>query len=232
VEVAIMTEPTTAPERTSLAAIQPDGNEAAPGRRVVCDPAGKDRFSPRNQSLVAQINLLELEPLQTAYLCDRWLPELDYLGRRSRSEQRWHQLLRGIVVLGGVSITALTSLNLRPDTSPSVLGFTTSEILNVAIFLLGLFVAAAGALEGSFRWGERWRHFRWRSELLRGEGWSFLALTGPTYRQFRTHSAAFRTFVSRTERALQEESSEYVSQLSGQPESSGDSCEDSDGRER
>lgn len=73
-----------------------------------------------------------------------------------------------MVVLGGVAITALTTLTLTQNSSLGPLGFTIDEFLSGAIFLLGLFVAAGGALEGSVGWGERWRHFRLRSELLRG----------------------------------------------------------------
>jgi hypothetical protein len=51
--------------------------------------------------------------------------------------------------------------------------------------------------------------------LLRGEGWAFLELTGPAYRHFRTHAAAFRTFMMRAERAIQEEASDDVTQLAG-----------------
>jgi len=212
-EVAIVTKSNTAAERPSLATVPPYGHLATPNSRGLCDPSGKQGLSSRNLALVAQINLLELEPLQIAYLCDRWLPELDYLGKRARSEQRWHQWFRWIVVLGGVAITALTSLNLTQNSSSGPLGFTVDEFLSGAIFLLGLLVASGGALEGSFGWGDRWRHFRSRSELLRGEGWAFLELTGSTYRNFTTHAEAFRTFVNRSERAIQEEATEYVAQL-------------------
>jgi hypothetical protein len=212
-EVAIVTKPNITRESPPVATVQPDGYLAAPSSRVMCDPAGKQGLSSRNRALIAQINLLEVEPMQIAYLCDRWLPELDYLGKRAGSEQRWHQWFRGIVVLGGVAITALTSLNLTQNTSPGPLGFTIDEFLSGAIFLLGLLVASSGALEGSFGWGDRWRHFRMRSELLRAEGWAFLELTGPTYRNFTTHAEAFRTFVTRAERAIQEEATEYVAQL-------------------
>lgn len=208
-----MTKPTTTRARPPAVAAQPDGQEPVLRPRATCDPAGKWRLSPRNQAFVAQINLLDLEPLQIAYLCDRWLPELDYLGKRSRIEQRWNQGFKAIVVLGGVAITAFTTLNLTPNTNRGPLGLTVNELLSGAIILLGLLVAAGGALEGSFHWGERWRHFRSRSESLRGDGWAFLELTGPTYRRFATHAEAFRTFVSRAEAAFQEEAREYLSQL-------------------
>ena len=212
-EVAIVSNSTRTHDAPPAAAVQPDGHLALPSAPVICDPAGKPGLSSRNRALITQINLLELEPLQIAYLCDRWLPELDYLGKRARAEQRWHQGFRWVVVLGGVAITALTSLNLTQNASPGPLGFTIDEVLSGAIFVLGLLVAAGGALEGSFGWGDRWRHFRSRSELLRGEGWAFLELTGSTYRNFTTHGEAFRTFVSRAERAIQEEATEYVSEL-------------------
>jgi hypothetical protein len=211
--VAIVAKSIMTREGLPAATVQPDGYLAAPSARVMCDPTTKRGLSSRNLALIEQINLLELEPMQIAYLCDRWLPELDYLGKRSRSVQRWHQWLQWIVVLGGVAITALTSLNLTQNPSPGPLGFTVDEFLSGAIFFLGLLVASGAALEGTFGWGERWRHFRLRSELLRAEGWAFLELTGPTYRNFSTHAEAFRTFVTRSERAIQEEATEYVTQL-------------------
>jgi hypothetical protein len=226
-EVAIVTKPTITREEPASTTLQPDGAVAMPSDRRMCDPATKQGLSSRNRALIAQINLLELEPMQIAYLCDRWLPELDYLGKRARSVQRWHQWFQGIVVVGGVAITALTSLNLVQNSSSLPLGFTVDEVLSGAIFVLGLLVAAGGALEGSFGWGDRWRHFRLRSELLRGEGWAFLELTGSTYRNFTTHAEAFRTFVSRAERAIQEEATEYVAQLARTDSGSGggyDSC--------
>lgn len=228
-----MAKPIMTRQEAPAATVQPDGQLTTPSARVICDPATKQGLSSRNLALIEQINLLELEPMQIAYLCDRWLPELDYLGKRSRSVQRWYQGCRWAIVLGGVMITALTSLNLAGNSSPGPLGFTVDAFLSGAIFLLGLLVASGGALEGSFGWGERWRHFRLRSELLRGEGWAFLELTGPTYRNFTTHAEAFRTFVTRSERAIQEEATEYVTQLA-RPDSdySGGSdcrCEDDSG---
>ena len=178
----------------------------------MCDPAGKQGLSSRNLALIAQINLLELEPMQIAYLCDRWLPELDYLGKRAHSEQRWHQWFRWVVVLGGVAITALTSLNLTQNSSPARWA-SRSTSSSAARSFARLARRLGRGVGRSFGWGERWRHFRSRSELLRGEGWAFLELTGPTYRNFSTHAEAFRTFVTRAERAIQEEATEYVTQL-------------------
>src|SRR3954454_12086957 len=143
-EVTIVANTTRTRDGPPATAVQPDGHLASPNAPVMCDPAGKPGLSARNRALIAQITLLELEPMQIAYLCDRWLPELDYLGKRSRSEQRWHQWFRWIVVLGGVAITALTSLNLAQNSTSTPLGFTVDELLSGAIFLLGLLVASGG----------------------------------------------------------------------------------------
>lgn len=171
----------------------------------------------RDQALREQISLLSLEPVQKAYLTERWLPELDYLGKRARAAQQWHQRLRVVIVVGGVLITALAGLNLGNDQTQPFLWFgfdkKVNDILPFFIFFLGLIVAVAAALDGAFRWGERWRHFRRQSELLRGEGWAFLQLAGPNYQGFKTHAEGFRTFVARAETAIQEEVGEFVTQL-------------------
>ncbi len=78
---------------------------------------------------------------------------------------------------------------------------------------LGLLVAAAVALEEFFRFGERWRHFRQQSELLRSEGWGFLELSGPGYRRFDSHAEAFPAFVARAEEQLRQEVGVYITDV-------------------
>ena len=54
----------------------------------------------------------------------------------------------------------------------------------------------SAAVEGFFRYGERWRHYRRTAELLKTEGWQFLQLTGH-YRRHIAHGSAYPLFASR-----------------------------------
>ena len=63
---------------------------------------------------------------------------------------------------------------------------------------LGAVVAAASAVEGFFRFGERWQHYRRTAEVLKAEFWRYSQLSGP-YKDSPDHSHAFSTFVERVE---------------------------------
>ena len=219
-----LTQPSFGLDRPPLATVPLDEGTSASGRSTNNHPAVQMWPSARDRALSDQITQLDLEPVQRAYLSDRWLSEISYLSSSARRAQRWHERIRMLIVVGGVAITALAGLNLSNDTTQPFesLGFswavTVSDILCGMIFLLGLLVAVAAALEGSFRWGERWRHFHQQSELLRGEGWAYLELSGPNYERFRTHAEGFRTFVMRAENAIQQEVGVFIAQVGRSPE--------------
>lgn len=197
---------------------------ASTDQTVISSDIGLGNVMRRDRALVTQIALLQLEPVQKAYLSERWLCELDYLGSRAREAQNRNERLRLLIVVGGVAITALAGLNVGGDQSKPFqaigigLDYTLDDLLRGSIFLLGLLVALAAALEGSFRWGERWRHFRQQSEMLRAEGWAFLQLAGPSYQTFNSHGEAFQTFVGRVEEAIQKEVGIFVAQVARVPE--------------
>lgn len=168
----------------------------------------------REPGLEAQIAELRLDEVQRTYLQERWLGQVRYLGKAARRAQRRYYALRLIAILGGVAIPALVGLNVGSDVEPYVHWLT---------FGLGLTVAAAVALEEFFRWGDQWRHYRLQTELLRGEGWNFLALAGDHYRRFKTHAEGFRTFVAHSEEAMRREVGIYVTEVA---RTSDDSRED------
>ena len=170
--------------------------------------------APQNKSaLAAQIDQLTLDGLQKAYLRDRWLDQVTWLGRSARRNQRRHYTLRLITILGGVAIPALVGLEINNEPA--------DEYVRWLTFALGLLVAAAAALEEFFRYGERWRHYRRHAELLKAEGWAFLQLVGPAYTNVDTHAEAFRTFVSRVEDTMRQEVGVYITEVTRAPEQEG-----------
>lgn len=153
----------------------------------------------RDRQLAEAIDHLGLDPVQRAYLHERWVGQLSYLSHGARRAQRRYYGLRLVAILGGVLVPALIGLN--------------NTYSHWVAFVLGLLVAAAVALEEFFRFGDRWRHFRQQSELLRSEGWMYLEGAGPTYRRYDTPAEGFRTFVNRAEEAMRREVGVYIAEV-------------------
>lgn len=135
-----------------------------------------------------------------SYLTNRWLAEYSWLDRQANIHRRWHYVLRIVAIVGGVSLPALASFA-RDDPNASV-----------ALALISVAVAAAVALDGLFRPGERWRHFRRAAEELKTEGWRYLTGALP-YGHGRSRAASFSLFALRVEKLLGSEVDEYVSRV-------------------
>ena len=166
--------------------------------------SGPAERSSRDQAVLDRMEELGLSQIQRTYLQERWLGQLSYLGTAARAAQRRYFTLRLVAILGGVTIPALVGLNVGQDGERWVQWLT---------FGLGLLVAAAVAVEEFFRFGDRWRHYRLQSELLRGEGWAFLQLAGPSYRRYASHADAFRLFVARAEETIRQEVGVYIAEV-------------------
>ena len=87
---------------------------------------------------------------------------------------------------------------------------------------LGVVVAAASAVEGFFRFGERWQHYRRTAEALKAEFWRFSQLSGP-YKDSPDHSHAFSTFVERVEHVLGEDLETYFAAIQPKADSAHES---------
>ena len=102
---------------------------------------------------------------------------------------------------------ALVTLNLNgPARAP----------LSWATFAVSLLVAISAAVEGFFRYGERWRHYRRTAELLKTEGSQFFQLTGH-YRRHTTHASAYQLLASRIEDILQQDIDAYITTVAAEP---------------
>ena len=146
---------------------------------------------------------LELSDLQQHFLKSRWLGQVLWMGGKASQCQAWHYALRVTAILGGVVVPALVGLQPANGTIP---------LLRWATFGISLVVALAVALEGFFRFGERWRHYRRSVETLQAEGWEFLQLCGP-YDRAANHAEAYPQFAQRVEDLLRSEVDVYVTQV-------------------
>ena len=100
--------------------------------------------------------------------------------REATRSLRFHHLLRVIAIVGGVAVSGLIGAGvvLQPSTNA----------VSLAAFVVSLVVTGAIALDEYFRFGEKHRHLRLVTELLRSEGALYFALTGP-YAKSKTHVA-------------------------------------------
>src|SRR3954454_9102753 len=92
-----------------------------------------------------------LQPEQREFIKKRWLHQVVWWDRRSRSARWRYFLLRGVVVVVGVAIPALVSLDLGDQANTNK---------QYAIIGLSLLVAICAAVEGLFNFGETWREKR------------------------------------------------------------------------
>ena len=109
--------------------------------------------------------------------------------RRSARAQSRYYALRLTAILGGVAIPVLVTWPGPMATAAAARGMAA---------ILGVTVAAASAVEGLFRFGERWRHYRRTVEALKAEFWLPAQLAGP-YRGSSDRRHAFPAFVERVE---------------------------------
>jgi len=183
-------------------------------------PAPSVRQGPFNQAwlrndLDALVDSLHLGPEQEHFLRSRWLEYVLWMESAAQRTRTRYYVLRVTTVVGAVIVPALVSLNAIGGSKTAVTWVT---------FSLSLVVAISAAVEGFFRFGERWRHYRSLVEELKSEGWNLLELSGPYRAGGATHASAFPKFVDRVNDLLRRETDTYIADIASppQPPSSGD----------
>lgn len=157
------------------------------------------------ESFGAQIEALPLEPAQKAYLTSRWLDQVSWLEARSKRAQRRYYRLRLITVVGAVLIPALVGIQ--------GLGGGLGEAVRVTTWVVSIVVATSAAVEGFFRFGERWRNYRRTAEQLKTEGWLYLQRAGPYALDGAGHEALYRAFVGRVEEIITSDVEVYITEV-------------------
>ena len=153
------------------------------------------------------IGELRLSDLRRRFLRSRWLEQLLWVESRANHNRNRYYFWRLITILGGVTVPALVTANLSGSARAPLYWVT---------FAVSLLVAISAAVEGFFRYGERWRHYRRTAELLKTEGWQFFQLTGH-YRRHVTYAGAYELFASRVEDILQQDIDAYITTVAAEP---------------
>jgi hypothetical protein len=133
------------------------------------------------------------------YLRYRWLAEYLSLDRKTSVPRRLHYGLRTSAIVGGVLLPLLTSL---AATLPwaAALGAVVSCI-----------VAGSVALDGLYRPGNRWQLYRQAAEMLKSEGWMFMAGAAPYDKGAAPE--VFDRFAVNVERMLRNEVQDYAAHV-------------------
>lgn len=162
--------------------------------------------SDEARRLAPIIDLVELPEQAKQFLRSRWLNQIDFMERQAYVQQRCYYVFRVAALVGGVIVPALVSLNADGRGGEWVRWLT---------FSLSLVVAISVAVEGFFRFGERWRHYRRTSEMLKSEGWSFFQKSGP-YQAYPSLADAYPTFAAQVEAMSRQEVDTYITQIARQ----------------
>lgn len=148
------------------------------------------------------LHAVELDEADLKLLRVRWLREAQHY------DELWREKRVAFSVLGMLTVAAGLATPL----------FAAFDLPKWSLALAGFVAALAGATEGFFRFGDRWRRQRHTAMLLKAEGLRFLEMR-PPYRRWGSHKRAFAPFIDRLERINEAESEEYLTLLSRELES-------------
>ncbi|MCA9742140.1 MAG: DUF4231 domain-containing protein [Deferribacteres bacterium] len=151
---------------------------------------------------------MELNEIQRKYLQQRWLDQVMWMEGKAGKAQKPYYVLRMTTIIGGVIIPALVGL-----------GTGDAGFLKGVTVLLSLIVAVSAAVEGFFKYGDRWRHYRATVEMLKSEGWNFFSLNG-AYNEFEKHGEAFSLFSAKVENLIQTDVQTFISTIAKEAEKS------------
>lgn len=137
-------------------------------------------------------SLTELSDSQKHCLRSRWLDQVLWLEAAAKRNRLTYATLRLTAIIGGIIVPALVS----------------AEVQSWIPVSLSLVVAISAATEEFFHCGERWRHYRRTSELLKSEGWQFFQKSG-RYKD-KTHDQLYTLFADQVEHISQSEVETYI----------------------
>jgi len=159
--------------------------------------------------LDALVESLRLGPEQDHFVRSRWLENVLWMEAAAQRTRTRYYALRLTTVIGAVIVPALVSINAIGGAEMAITWLT---------FAVSLVVAVSAAVEGFFRFGERWRHYRSLVEELKSEGWDFYELSGPYRANGASRETAFPTFVERVNAVLRRETQAYIAEIATPPQ--------------
>jgi hypothetical protein len=169
------------------------------------ETAARSYTDELKETFATMIDGLALEQAQKTYLRARWLDQVIWLESRASKAQARYYRLRIVTVVGAVMIPALVGITSLAD--------PWGGTVRVLTWVVSLVTAASAAIEGFFRYGERWRNYRNTAEQLKSEGWRYLQLAGPYSVDGAGHDALYGAFANRVEEIIASDVEVYVTEI-------------------
>ena len=156
------------------------------------------------------IDDLGLDPTRKRFLVSRWLDQVAWMEGKASKAQKQYYRLRLVTVVGAVLVPALVSVSALDS---DLAGIDIGAVGKIATWIVSLVVAVSAAIEGFFRFGERWRNYRSTAERLKMEGWLFFQLAGPYSGEAATHEDGYSAFASRVEELIKSDVEVYLTEV-------------------
>lgn len=145
------------------------------------------------------IDSLPLDDFKKKQIKTNWLDSIFLMETLTKKHYKYYNYLNITTIVGGVLIPVV--INLPFDLSKLTATF------------LGIIVSISAGVNQSYRFNDRWRHFRLISEELKIEGERFFAL-GEKYIDFNTHdNDAFKLFVTNIELIKENQIDTYLKKI-------------------
>ena len=146
------------------------------------------------------IDKLNLDDLQKELLKGDWLFYINHLENLTKKHYFRYRFYTSISIIGGISI-------------PAISAFPIPETLNkMIVSIIGVITAVCIGLNQSYKFNDKWKHYRREIEMARIEGERFVALAGDAYIG-KTHEQAIPIFIDRLSILKQEEIKDYFDTL-------------------
>lgn len=134
------------------------------------------------------IDALTIDEFKKKQVRNNWLDSIILMEHLTSKHYKTYNYLNIITIVGGILIPVV--INVIPNTHLCSTLVTT---------FLGVTVSVATGINQSYRFNDRWRHFRLIAEELKIEGERFFAL-GEKYQTFTSHeNEAFKLFMTNVE---------------------------------
>ena len=140
---------------------------------------------------------MELEDLQKELLINNWLFYIYHLERLVSKNYFLYRLLSTLSIIGGITIPAINVLPLQ-DNEPMI-----------TVSILGVITAVCISINETFKFNDKWKHFRRQVEMARIEGEKYISLAGEIYKE-KSHMEALPIFMDMLVNIKNVEIDEYI----------------------
>jgi len=152
---------------------------------------------------IVLIEQLQLDEVKKTQLKTNWLKSIGLMEYLTKTNYLRYNILNLTSIIAGALI-------------PVILNITYLKENDCAIQLgsiLGVIVSISISINQSYRFNDRWRHFRYIAEALKIEGERFFSLSESYYSYNDHNGGAFKQFMGNVEKIKEEQIHTYIQKV-------------------